>query len=363
MIQFGNTLRATISPDLGLDLGTANTVIYERGVGVVLNEPSVAAYDAASGRLIAVGREAKAMEGRAPSGIRVVHPLRRGTISDFHAAQALAGTLLDRVLTTRPRLAPRLITSIPGCATDIECKAVEQAVRAAGARFTTYVPQAVAAAVGAGIDITTCKAVMIVDIGGGTTEIAVLGSSGVILLRSIQIGGDAFDDAIRQRLTLDRFLIGQLTAEQLKIRLGYVGRPRGSPPMRVAGADLHAGAPRMREVSESMVGEAIKENVEGILHAVWTVLESSPPDAAADLIDSGIVLTGGGALIAGLAQEISMRTGIPTTAAPNPLECVARGAGEILGSPTLLESLRPQADKLTRWYQSLRIGMRESFSP
>jgi rod shape-determining protein MreB len=363
MIQFGNALRATISPDLGLDLGTANTVIYERGAGVVLNEPSVVAYDVVTDRLLSVGREAKEMEGRAPDSIRVVHPLRRGTISDFHAAQALVGTLVDRVLTTRPRWAPRLITSIPGCATDIECKAVEQAVRAAGARYTTYIPQAVAAAVGAGIDITTRKATMLVDIGGGTTEIAVLGSSGVILLRSLQIGGDAFDDAIRQRLALDRFLIGRLTAELLKIRLGYVGRPHGRPSMRVAGADLHAGAPRMREVSESLVGEAMKESVEGILHAVWSVLESSPPDASADLIDSGITLTGGGALIAGLAQEISMRTGIPTTVAPDPLECVARGAGEILGSPTLLERLRPQADKLTRWYQSLRIGMRESFSP
>jgi rod shape-determining protein MreB len=361
MIQFGKTLRATISPDLGLDLGTANTVIYERGSGVVLSEPSVVAYETATDRLLAVGREAKEMEGRAPASIRVVHPLRRGTISDFHAAQALVGTLVHRVLTTRPRWAPRLITAIPGCATDIECKAVEQAVRTSFTRYHTYVPQAVAAAVGAGIDITTCRACMLVDIGGGTTEIAVLGSTGVIVLRSLQVGGDAFDEAIRQRLAMDRFLIGLLSAERLKMQLAYVGRPQGQPSLRVAGADLHAGAPRSREVSETLVGEAIKESLESILHGVWTVIESAPPEVAGDLLDGGI--TRGGALIAGLAQEISIRTGIPTTVAPEPLDCVARGAGEILGSPTLLERLRPQADKLTRWYQSLRIGMRESFSP
>ena len=356
-------LRTTIRPDFGLDLGTANTVLYERGSGIVACEPSVIAYDTVSERIIAIGEEAKQMDGRTPPGIRVVHPLRRGTISDFHAAQALVGTLVDRVLNSKLRFAPRLITSIPGCATDIECKAVEQAVRAAGAYFTTYIPQAVAAAVGAGIDITTRRATMIVDIGGGTTEIAVLGSTGVILLRSVQMGGNVFDEAIRQRLALERFLIGSLTAEYLKIQLGYVGAPPGKPPARVAGADLHAGSPRMHEIPETLVGEAMQEGIETILHNVWAVLESSPPDVSADLIDSGIVLTGGGALIPGLAHEISVRTGIVTTVAPHPLECVARGAGEILGSPSLLERLRPQADKLTRWYQSLRIGMKESFSP
>jgi rod shape-determining protein MreB len=363
MRPFGNALRATISPDLGVDLGTANTVIYERGSGVVVSEPSVVAYDIATDRLLAVGREAKEMEGRTPSSIRVVHPLRRGTISDFHAAQALVETLVNRVLTTRPRWTQRLITCIPGCATDIECKAVEQAMRAAGARYNTYIPQAVAAAVGAGLDITTRNASMLVDIGGGTTEIAVLGFTGVIVLRSLQIGGDALDDAIQHKLAIDRFLIGPLSAERLKIALGYIGRPQGRPSVRIAGADLHAGAPRAREVSETFVGEAMKEGLEDILQGVWSVLESTPPETAGDLIDSGITLTGGGALIAGLAQEISIRTGIPTTVAPDPLDCVARGAGEILGSPTLLERLRPQAVKLTRWYQSLRIGMRESYSP
>jgi rod shape-determining protein MreB len=363
MTPWVGSLRATLSPDIGLDLGTANTVVYERGAGVIISEPSVVAYNLKTDEILAIGHAAKEMEGRAPQRIRVVRPLRRGTISDFRAAEALVGTLVDRAIATHPRIAPRLIASIPGCATDIECKAVEQAVRAAGARYTTYVPQAVAAAVGAGLDVTGLRSHMVVDIGGGTTEIAILAMSGVVRLSSIQVGGDLLDAAIQQRLRLERFAIGTATAEALKIGLGYVGRAPGRSPMRINGSDLNAGAPRAREVSEELVGEAMREGIERILRGVVAILETTPPDVAADLIESGITLTGGGALIAGLASEIGFRTNVPTTIAPDPLTCVARGAGEILGSPTLLERLRPHADRLTRWYQSLRIGMRESFSP
>jgi rod shape-determining protein MreB len=358
-----NSVRSTVSPDIGLDLGTANTVVYERGAGIVVSEPSVVAYNTRTDEIVAIGHAAKEMEGRAPAHIRVVRPLQRGTISDFRAAQTLVARLVDRALATRPRLAPRLIASIPGCATDIECKAVEQAVRAAGARYTTYVPQAVAAAVGAGLDVTSLRAQMVVDIGGGTTEIAVLGTAGVIRLASVQIGGDFFDHAIAARLRAERFSVGALTAERLKIELGFAGRPRGSNPAIANGNSLDAAAPRAREVSESIVGEAMLDGIERILRSVIAVLETCPPDVAADLIESGITLTGGGALIPGLAGEIGGRTNVPTTVAFDPLTCVARGAGEILGSPTLLERVRPHADRFTRWYQSLRIGMRESYSP
>jgi rod shape-determining protein MreB len=357
-----HSVRATVSPDIGLDLGTANTVVYERGAGVIVSEPSVVAYDA-SGTIVAIGHAAKEMEGRAPRHIRVVRPLQRGTISDFRAAQVLVARLVDRALAARPRFAPRLIACIPGCATDIECKAVEQAVRAAGARYTTYVPQAVAAAVGAGLDVMAMRAQMVVDIGGGTTEIAVLGTAGVIRLASLQVGGNDFDAAIVQRLRANRFAIGTLTSERLKIELGFAGRPPGEGSRTVNGLDVDAAAPRAREVSEALVGEAMREGIERIFRGVCAVLESIPPDVAADLIESGITLTGGGALIAGIASEIGARTNVPTTVAAEPLTCVARGAGEILGSPTLLESVRPHADRLTRWYQSLRIGMRESYSP
>ena len=364
MTSFVGSLRATLcSPDIGLDLGTANTVVYERGAGVIVSEPSIVAYNIITEQVVAIGRAAKEMEGRAPGRVRVVRPLQRGTISDFLAAHALVGAMVDRALATRPRIAPRLIASVPGCATDIECKAFEQAVRAAGARNATYVPQAVAAAVGAGLDITSVRAQMVVDIGGGTTEVAILAQAGVIRLSSAQIGGDELDEAIRQKLRSKRFAIGPLTAERLKIELGYAGRPPGRAPAQVNGIDLDAAAPRIREVPETLVGEAMNEGINRIVRSIISVLERTPPDVAADLIESGITLTGGGALITGLAQEIGIRTGVPTTIAPDPLTCVARGAGEILGSPSLHERLRPHADRLTRWYQSLRIGMRESYSP
>jgi rod shape-determining protein MreB len=357
------SVRSTISPDIGLDLGTANTVVYERGAGILISEPSVVAYNMKTDEIFAIGHAAKEMEGRAPRHIRLVRPITRGTISDFRAAQTLVARLVDRALAARPRLAPRLVASIPGCATDIECKAVEQAVRAAGARYTTYVPQAVAAAVGAGLDVTALRAQMIVDIGGGTTEIAVLGTAGVIRLASIQTGGDIMDAAIQHRLRMARFAIGMRTAERLKIELGFAGRPPGAESMAINGNDLDAAAPRARLVSEALVGEAMQEGVDRILRSIRAVLEALPPEICADLIESGITLTGGGALIRGIASEIGAHTHVPTTIAHEPLTCVARGAGEILGSPTLLEQLRPHADRFTRWYQYLRIGMRESYSP
>jgi rod shape-determining protein MreB and related proteins len=360
---FVRTVRTTLSPELGIDLGTANTVIYERGSGVVVSEPSVVAYDGDADRVIAVGHAAKEMEGRAPARIRVVHPLSGGTISDFAAAHVLIETLVNRASISRPRLLPRVVACVPGCATDIECKAVEEAARAAGARATTFLPQAVAAALGAGLDITTTSGKMVVDIGGGTTEIAVLALSGVVALHSVKIGGDYLDQAIAHRLRHDRFHVGPLTAEALKIKLGYAGRPPGRAPLRISGFDGTVAAPRAREVSEELVGEAMAEGIERITRALWSVLEQTPPDLASDLLENGITLTGGGAQITGLAGELSLRTNIPTVVAPDPLECVARGAGEVLGSPTLLERLGPSADRLTRWYQSLRIGMRESYSP
>ena len=235
-------------------------------------------------------------------------------------------------------------------------------MRAAGAYYTNYVPQAVAAAVGAGMDVMNLRAQMIVDIGGGTTEIGVLGTAGVIRLASLQVGGDVFDTAIQRRLAADRFSIGLLTAERLKMEIGFAGRPRTETAL-ASGIDIDSMSPRTREVSAQLIGEAMEDGIERIMRGVRGVLESVPPDVASDLIESGITLSGGGALIAGLAAEMGGRFNIPTVVSEDPLTCVARGAGEILGSPTLLEAVRPHADRFTRWYQSLRIGMRESYSP
>jgi len=364
MRPFIGSMRATLAlPDIGLDLGTANTVAYERGAGVIVSEPSVVAYDVVTDAIVAIGNSAKEMEGRAGNRIRVVRPLRRGTISDFRGAHALVGRIVERALAARPRVAPRLIASIPGCATDIECKAVETAVRAAGARSRTYVSQAIAAAVGAGMDIAANRAQMVVDIGGGTTEIAIIAQAGIIRMLSLQTGGVDLDEGVRQKLRALRFSIGALTAERLKIELGYAGRPPGRSPATINGLDLNVGAPLAREVPETLVGEGMRDGIDRIVRGIVSVIERTAPDVAADLIETGITLTGGGACIAGIAHEIGSRTGVPTTIAPEPLLCVARGAGEILGSPTLHERLRPHADKFTRWYQSLRIGMRESYSP
>jgi rod shape-determining protein MreB len=251
---------------------------------------------------------------------------------------------------------------VPGCATDIECKAVEEAIRAAGPRTTEFVPQAVAAAVGAGLDITSTRPAMVIDIGGGTTEIAVLTLCGVVVMSSIKVGGDTFDTAIANRLRQEYFGIGPLTAERLKIERGYAGRAPGKDPSVVAGTDMRQLRPGKRAVDETLVGEAMRDGIDRIVRAAWAMLEATPPDLAGELMEAGIVLTGGGALVPGLAGEIAARTNVPTTVADDPLGCVARGAGEILASPDVLERLRPHADRLTRWYQSLRTGMRESYS-
>ena len=361
MSSIASTIRSTISPDLGIDLGTANTVVYERDAGIIVSEPSVVAYR--DGEIIAVGSAAKELDGRAPGKIDVVRPLKGGTISDFRGAHTLISTMVDRALAARPRIAPRIIACVPGCATDIECKAVEEAVRAAGPRTTIFVPQAVAAAIGAGLDITTTRGRMVIDIGGGTTEIAVLSLSGVVAMHSIKIGGDTFDAAIVAKLrNEERFAVGPLTAERLKIERGYAGRAPGRDPFACAGTDMTMMRPARRLIDEEIIGDAMRDGIDLIVRAAWSILEATPPDMAADLMESGITLTGGGALIPGLAGELSARTNVPTTVADEPLLAVARGAGEILASPSLLEHMRPHADRLTRWYQSLRIGMRESYS-
>jgi len=270
-MNFAGTVRATFSPDIGIDLGTANTVVYSHDEGILVSEPSVVAYRTSDDAMIALGHAAKELDGRSPGRINVVRPLRGGTISDFRGAHALVKTLVDRALASRPRIAPRVIACIPGCATDIECKAVEEAIRAAGPRTTEFVPQAVAAAVGAGLDIMGSTPRMVIDIGGGTTEIAVLISGGVVAMHSIKVGGDTFvvpwdrgadwlrnveahpdvvvDDRVRVRRARAELVKGK-TAEA--VRLAFLERfvpemLRG--PLGAKGAPFGPGLPAVRLVS------------------------------------------------------------------------------------------------------------------
>jgi rod shape-determining protein MreB len=284
-MSIAGTLRATFSPDVGIDLGTANTVVYAHGDGILVSEPSVVAYRTTDESILSVGTAAKELDGRAPGRVRVVRPLRGGTISDFRGAHALVKTLLDRGLARGQRIAPRVVACVPGCATDIECKAVEEAIAAAGARSTTFVPQAVAAAVGAGLDITGTRPTMVVDIGGGTTEIAVLTLTGVVAMHSIKVGGDLFDAAIAARLRQELFQIGPLTAERLKIERGYAGRAPGREPYVVAGTNMTALRPGKRAVDETLVGEAMADGIDRIARATWSILEQTPPDLEGELRD------------------------------------------------------------------------------
>jgi len=353
---------ARFAPIAGLDIGTSHTVVYARDGARIVREPSAVAYDERTNTVLAVGHGAKEMDGRAPGRVRVVRPIRRGTISDYQAAHVLVATLMRRAFTRRSPFPPRIVAPVPGCATDIECKAVERAVRACGSRSRLFVQQAVAAAVGARVDVAQVRAHLVVDIGGGTTEIAALGLGGVIALHSVPFGGDDFDRAIAARLAAERFLVGPLTAEALKIGLGFVGTPPGRDPLRVSGFDVYAAAPRTREVTETFVGEAIAHGFEEILLGISTVLEASPPEVVADLMQGGITLAGGGALTAGLVDEIASRINVRATIAPDPVLCVARGAAEIYASPHLSDLLHVGADRSARWYASLRIGTNESSS-
>ena len=247
MMPWLDSARATFSPEIGLDLGTANTVVYDRTAGVFVSEPSMVAYETATNQIVAVGNAAREMEGRNPKRYRVVRPLRDGTISDYHAAQMLVGKLVDRALRSRRRIIPRLVASVPGCATDIECKAVEHAVRSVGARSATFVAHAVCAAIGAGLNIDERRSQMVVDIGAGTTEIAIVGLGGLVRLSSLQVGGDHFDEAIIARLLAERFAISRQTAERIKMEFAYLGRPQGVEAwIEIGGTDLVAGAPRTR---------------------------------------------------------------------------------------------------------------------
>jgi len=337
-----NRWAENFSDDLAIDLGTANTLVFVRGEGIVLNEPSVVAIHEADQSIIAVGREAKAMLGRTPGNIRVIRPLKDGVIADFDITEKMLGYFISQTHRRhRTILRPRVVVAVPSGITQVERRAVRDAAMHAGARAVYLVEQPVAAAMGAGLPIQEPGGNLIVDIGGGTTEVAVLSLAGVIYCKSVRIAGDQMDEAIRQHIRKHyNLLIGELRAEEIKINLGSAYPGEGEQrTMEVKGRDLVGGFPKSVVLTGDEIREALRDSVTTIVETVRTCLEQTPPELAADIVDTGIVITGGGGLLRGLDRLLGTETQLPVTVAQDPMSCVALGVGRVLDELELLKKV------------------------
>lgn len=318
------------SKDIGIDLGTANTLIFVRGKGIVIREPSVVAIDKYEGKVVAVGREASEMTGRVPENIVVVRPLRDGVIADFDITQVMIRKFIQNSKISSV-FKPRVIVCIPSGITEVERRAVEEAVMQAGAKEVVLMEEPMAAAIGAGLPVMNATGTMIVDIGGGTTEVAVLSLGGIVASKSIRIAGDALNSAIINYLKREHGInVGDKMAEEIKITIGSAYEDDEESVFEVKGRDISTGLPKTASVRESEIREAMSENLEEMLEAIKLTLENTPPELASDIMDRGIILTGGGALIKGLDRYITDATGIPTHVAEYPLDCVVVGTGKSL---------------------------------
>lgn len=317
--------------DIGIDLGTASILVYIRGKGIVLREPSVLSIDKNTGKILAVGEEARRMLGRTPGNIVAIRPLAEGVISDYDITEKMLKHYLNKVYGKRVCFKPRVIICVPSGVTEVEKRAVLDAAYEAGARRTYLIEEPIAAAIGAGLDISKACGHMVVDIGGGTTDIAVISLGGAVLSDSVKIAGDKFDEAIirymRKRYNL---LIGERTAEQMKINIGSAYPRKEAVTMDVTGRNLISGLPKTVHVSSDEMIEALEEPVQAIVEKVYSVLERTPPELAADISEFGIVMTGGGALLYGLDKLIQERTKIAVYVAEDAISCVALGTGKAL---------------------------------
>lgn len=324
------------SQDLAIDLGTVNTVVHMRGRGIVLNEPSVVALEWVNGirRVAAVGQNAKLMMGKTPHGIQVVRPMRDGVIADLDVAEQMIKYFIDHAHGGPSRLPrrPAMVVCIPSGATSVDRRAIRQAADNAGASKVLLIDEPMAAAIGAGLPVTEPLGAMVVDIGGGTTEVAVLSLQGLAYSTSVRIGGDKMDDAITSAVRRKHnLLIGDATAERIKHEIGTALPPDGEPrTLLVRGRHLSSGMPQEIAIDQAEVAQALAEPVSHILAAVRSALENTAPELAADIVDQGIVLTGGGALLHRLDEALALSTGVPVMVATDPLLCVARGAGQAL---------------------------------
>lgn len=317
--------------DLGIDLGTANTLVYMRGRGIVIREPSVVAVRDDTKVILAVGQAAKEMIGRTPGNVIAIRPLKDGVIADFEMTQEMLKYFIRRISKKRLNYRPRVLVSIPSGVTEVERRAVEEAAREAGAREAYLIDEPMAASIGAGLPISEPTGCMIVDIGGGTTEVAIISLGGVVTSRSIRIAGNKIDESIMFHIKKKyNLMIGERTAETIKIEIGTTYSGENDRQIQIRGRDLVTGLPKTLTLHSQEVMEAINDNLSDILEAIRYTLERTPPELAADIMDRGIMLTGGGALLKGLDRLIAKETGMPVTISENPLDCVAIGTGKAL---------------------------------
>ena len=343
--MFGRLL-GFMSADMAVDLGTANTLIYVKGRGIVLDEPSVVAISDARGKrqVLAVGDEARQMLGRTPQNISAIRPLRDGVIADFEVAGEMIKHFMRKVHNRRGFASPLVIVCVPSGSTAVERRAIQESAEGAGARKVLLIEEPRAAAIGAGLPVTEPAGSMIVDVGGGTTEVAIISLGGVVYARSVRVGGDRMDEAIITYLRRQHnLLVGESTAERIKVEVGAAclldDSGEDGPTCEVRGRDLVTGVPREIVICQRQVSESLQEPVGAIVEAVKVALENTPPELAADILDKGIVLTGGGALLRRLDQVLRDRIGLPVAVAESPLSCVALGTGRALEEMVRLRSV------------------------
>ena len=337
-----------LSRDMGIDLGTANTLVHVKGRGIVLREPSVVAIKSDTGEVLAVGEEAKQMIGRTPGNIVAIRPMKDGVIADFDVTQARLKYFIRKAMNTKSFVRPRVVVGVPSGVTEVEKRAVIDAAQQAGAREAYLIEEPMAAAIGAGLPVEEATGSMVVDIGGGTTEIAVISLGGIVTSRSIRIGGDEMDSSIVQYIKrMYNLMIGERTAEEIKISIGSaIATPDADRTMDIRGRDLVSGLPKTLNIKASEVRDALSEPIFKIVDAVKNTLEKTPPELAADVMDHGIMMTGGGALLTNLDKLLSHETGMPVLMAEDPLSCVGEGTGKSLENIELLKRVVMTTKKL-----------------
>ncbi|MBN1241523.1 MAG: rod shape-determining protein [Spirochaetales bacterium] len=319
----------SLSLDIGIDLGTCNTLIYARGKGIVINEPSVVAVERGTKRVVAVGSEAKRMLWKTPGDIIAIRPLRDGVIADPDTTEKMIRYFIQKVIPRRWFVKPRMVIGIPSCITEVERRAVEDAAYKAGARDVKVIFESLAAAIGAEIPIQEPAGHMICDIGGGTTEISVISLKGMVVTNAVRIGGDEFDEAIIRHIrNVHNLIIGEQTAERLKMEIGNASPEKVIEKVEIKGTDAITGLPRRLEIDSVEVREALQEPINQIVDEIKRTLGQTPPELAADIVERGIVMAGGGSLLKGLPKLIAKETGVPVILAERPLECVAIGSGK-----------------------------------